>query len=321
MPASERTDARNLPVLERIGAYRLHRHVEATVAMQVYLAQEDRPQGGGREVVLKIVQRASPEDVEHIHQLRRQAPMLCNLQHPCIVRTFESFDHLDSLVLVLEPFDGISLAELLEIQKGGGQAKLSDAAVFHIAVSMLDALAYAHGVSDASGAATPVVHKAISPANVLVAQDGTVKLGGFGFVKPFGISTDGKGRLQWESPCMAPEQIEGQSPTPKSDVYAVGLVLWELLSGRPARVLPRNPLSARALSAMTKRPAPLATVRPDLAPELTALVDAALASAPEERTMTCAEMAQRIRKLAPGGAGKEELRTLMRTVPSVSLGA
>src|SRR5262252_7331477 len=143
MAASQRTEAKSLPVLERIGGFRLHRHVEATVAMQVYLAQDERPQGDGREVVLKIVNRASPEDAEHIIQLRRQAPLLCNLQHPCIVRSLESFDHLDSLVLVLESIDGVSLAELLEIQKGAGKVILSDAAVLHITVSMLDALAYA----------------------------------------------------------------------------------------------------------------------------------------------------------------------------------
>ena len=321
MPASQRIDEKNLPAIERIGAYRLHRHVEATAAIQVHLAREDRPQGGGREVVLKVVQSASPEDVDDIDELRRQAPMLCKLQHPSIVRTLEFFEHQDSLVLVLESVDGVSLAELLENQRGEGKANFSDAAAFHIAVSVLDALAYAHGVSDASGAAAPVIHRCVSPANVLVMRDGTVKLGGFGFVKPFGISTDGRGRLQWEAPCMAPEQIEGQSPTPKVDVYAVGLILWELLSGRPARVLPHHPLSAHALSATTKRPEPLETVRPDLALELTAMVDAAVADAPHERLMTCAEMARRIRKFAPVGAGKKDLAALMRAVPSVSLAA
>jgi len=304
------------PVLERIGAYRLTKHLSASERVQAYLAHEESP---SREVVLKIVQNVWAENAENIDELRREAPAIRRLNHPAIVRTYRFFEHEQSLIFVFEYVDGMSLADLMRIEQPNGHRTLSDEAVFHVAISVLNALAHAHGASSPSGTSSPVVHKGVSPSNIHVTRDGAVKLGGFGFIHPFGIRFDRTGKVEWESAYMAPEQIAGQPLTQKVDVYAAGLILWELLTGRPPRVLPRDPLALEALSSVVERgPPPLVSLRPDLPPEVLAAVDGALVLSPENRVIGCAEMAQLIRTVAQDQHGKMELQACVRAALSAS---
>jgi serine/threonine protein kinase len=304
-----RTD---LPILETIGAYRLLKHLGANGPVQVYLA---RGEGSGRpsgDVVLKIVSGLADNDTKRIEELRREAPAFCKLSHPAVIRTYEFFEHQNSLVFVLEHVDGMSLAELSVTGAPKEGRAFSDDAVFHAAISICDALAHAHGKPDAQGKSSPVVHKGMSPSKARVARDGMVKLGGFGLIQPFGVSVDRKGGgLRWESAYLAPEQVLGQPSSPKVDVYATGLILWELLTGRSsAMVVPKDPFALpTAMRAMAERILdPLAKLRPDLPRALSAAVDAALIPSPEKRTIGCAELAQEIRKHGRISRGKEELR-------------
>src|SRR5262245_42839267 len=237
------------PVLERIGSYRLTKHLGANETMQVYLAREEGRLGPSGDVVLKIVQNLTVDDARLVEQLRREAPARRRLNHPAIVRTYRVFDHESSLVYAVENVEGVSLAELMQFDAQQDHRPLSDAAAFCIAISVLNALAHAHGASSPSGAPAPVIHKAVNPSNIRIRRDGVVKLGGFGFVNAFGLRADRTGNLRWESAYMAPEQITGQESTPKVDVYAVGLILWELLTGRRARIPPTDPLDVDALRA------------------------------------------------------------------------
>src|SRR5258708_6077370 len=184
-----RTD---LPILESIGAYRLLKHLGANGPVQVYLG---RGEGSGRpsgDVVLKIVSGLADEDAKKIEELRREAAAFCKLSHPAIIRTYEFFEHENSLFFVLEYVDGMSLAELSATGAPKGARAFSDEAVFHAAISICDALAHAHGMSGPEGRSSPVVHKGVSPSKARVARDGGVKLGGFGLTKPFGVSVDRK---------------------------------------------------------------------------------------------------------------------------------
>ncbi len=292
------------PVVKRIGAYQLKKHLAASGTVQVYLAQEEGPVRLSGDVILKIVHPVSPEDAA-FEEMRRQGPLLCQLSHPAIVRTHRFFEHETALVFVLEYVKGVSLAELPKDPQGS--RRLPDAAVFYLASAVLDALAHAHRTSEHARTGTPIVHKAVSPSNVHITREGTVKLGGFGFVEPFGISKE------WESPYMAPEQIAGSVPTQKADVYSAALVLWELLTGRPPRPAPESPNAIEAVlrNASAQGPESIASLRPDLPADVLALIEAALTPNPEMRTIKCVDMAQQIRKVAAGGRGREELKALV----------
>src|SRR5258705_6732964 len=109
------------PVLERIGAYRLAKHLGANDTVQVYLAREDGSLGPSRAVVLKIVPNLTAEDALRANELRREAPALRRLNHPAIVRLLRFFEHEHALVFVLEYVDGISLADLLRTDEPEGR--------------------------------------------------------------------------------------------------------------------------------------------------------------------------------------------------------
>lgn len=296
------------PTSDRIGPYRVLKQLSVTGSVQTHLAREDGPSGFLRNVVLKIVPDASGEGAKDIEELARETTACAKLTHPSIVRTRHFFQHDDALVLVVEYIEGLSLSELLASRPIQGERVLSDEAALHVGVSICEALAHAHSMQDG---AAPIIHRAVSPSNVLIARDGSVKLDGFGFAKILGgVGTATTGSSKWTPAYMAPEQVSDRPATPKVDVYSAGLILWELLAGRPSTILPNDPFAIEAtLRAVARRnPESLATVRPDLPEELVAAVSAALVSAPEQRIISCAEVARRIRGAARFDRGKKELR-------------
>jgi serine/threonine-protein kinase len=306
-----RTD---LPILESIGSYRLLKHLGADGSVQVYLARKEGSDRSSAEVVLKIVSALADEDPKKIEELRREASFFSKLNHPAVIRMHEFFEHGNSLVFVLENVEGMSLAELTTGATTKKRA-LPDDAVSYVGMSICEALAHAHGACSREGRTSTVLHKGMSPSKVRVTRDGTVKLGGFGLAKPFGVSVQRKGRPEWESTYLAPEQVLGQPLSPKVDVYATGLILWELLTGRSAAiVVPKDPLELpSAMRALTERTLDsLVWLRPDLPRALSAAIDAAVIASPEKRTIGCAELAQEFRKLGRANRGKEELRAKIR---------
>jgi serine/threonine protein kinase len=261
-----------------------------------------------------MVPKVSGEGAQDIEDLTREATECTKLTHPGIVRIRRVFEHDDALVLVGEHVNGIPLAAILASKAADGKRLLSDDAVCHIGVSVCEALAHAHAVDDQAAARAPIIHRAVNPSQVLIARDGTVKLDGFGFAKILGgVATGSTGSFKWTPAYMAPEQVTPQPATPKIDLYAASLILWELFAGRPPTVFPDNPyaIDETLRAVATRKPPSLATVRPDLPRELILAVDAALMSAPEKRTVGCAEIARQLRTVGRVDAGKRELRELV----------
>jgi serine/threonine-protein kinase len=304
---------------DRIGPYQVLKQLSGAGAMPVYLAHEEGPLGVSRDVVLKMASASAGDDARDTKELGREATACAKLNHPGIVRTLHFFEHEGAPVLVLEYVDGVTLKDLLAAPGGRGR-RLDDEAAFHVGISILEALAHAHAMTDEQGRGAPIVHRAVSPSNIFIGRDGVVKLGGFGFARTQGGPSDTIGSLTWEPAYMAPEQISQRQLTPKIDVYAAALILWELLTGRPATVLPKDPLAIEGiLRAVTQRkPAPLATLRRDLPKELVAAVDAALTFASDKRTITCGELAKWMRKVVSVGQARTLLETRVRAVLAAS---
>ena len=299
------------PTSDRIGAYRVLQELSVRGPVQVHLACQEAPDGPSQNVVLKVVPDAPGRGAKNRQELIREGTACSRMTHPGIVRTSKVFRHQDAVVFVVEHVEGVSLADIQGHATAEAQRPLSDDAALLIGLSICDALAHAHATFDEVDGRSPIVHRTVNPSNILIGRDGSVKLDGFGFAKVFGGVTAGAtDETTWTPAYMAPEQVKDQPPTPKVDVYAAALILWELLTGRKATILPRDPLAIEAtLKAVAERQVePLAKLRPDLPAALTAAIDLALAPEPSDRNVNCGEMGRHIRKTFQFARGKGQLR-------------
>ncbi len=246
-------------VLDR---YRLSRRLGSGGMGTVWLAHDEKLE---RAVAVK---RIGVEDPEVAQRAQREARAAARLSHPGIVALYESGQDGDAVYLVSELVRGRTLARLM------ADGLLSDRAVVAIGVVLCEALAHAHQRG--------VVHRDVKPANVMVPDDGgAAKLTDFGIAQLIGDDAltrtgDVVGTLAY----MAPEQAEGRAVTWSVDLYALGLVLYEALSGV-------NPVRGRTPAATIRRvgerlPA-LGRLRRDLPLELCAAIDLAVLPHPEQR--------------------------------------
>lgn len=244
-----------------------------------------------RPVAVKMIKPWWTEDQEWAERFEREARLMARVSHPGIVQIYDIGYDREGLYYVAELVDGESLADRL------GRGPLPPAKVRDIAEQLCRALAEAH--------AQRVVHRDVKPANVLIDRDGRVKVGDFGVARLAEGSSEGAaGTILGTPRYMAPEQARGRPPTPASDVYGAGIVVYEMLAGQPPFV-ESSPVEL-ALRHLNDPPPPLPTGTP---PALAAIVGRALAKVPAERYPSGREMADALSVAdlrtgaAAGGAG------------------
>lgn len=323
--------------LERIGGYRVVRRLATGGTSEVLLAKAEGPMGFERSVVLKLLLPSHRGDEELAKMFAREAAAYARLSHPCIVRLYDFFA-LDArqaegagtsmsrypgqLVMALEYVDGPTLQRLRGMLRSVGE-HLDDRAAMHVGACVFEALAAAHAATDDAGAPAPVVHRDVNPSNILVHWDGQVKLADFGVAKVAGLTHQSTaGLIKGTYGYMAPEQVSGGAAvTARADVYAGGIVLWEMLARR--RAFHRGALpEIEVLRAMEEPRIPsIDSVRPDLHPSVREAVRRALEPKAERRTLTAEEMVAVLRAIVPADEGREQLvktLALVRHEPSPS---
>ena len=229
---------------------------------------------------------------------RREADLLQSLSHPNIVAVRGWILDGEQAGLITEFVEGGSLERLLE-ERGA----LPVEQALTIVSQAARALAYAHGRG--------IVHRDVKPANLLLAADGTVKVTDFGLAA---APPEGEpGVLEGTPAYMAPEQLQGQPGDARSDVYALGAVLYRCLTGR----LPHRASSVRELAhrVLHEDPEPPSRWRPGLSPELEAACLTALARRPEQRFESGIAFARRLEEIVvPPGAPAAEVQPPQRTL-------
>jgi eukaryotic-like serine/threonine-protein kinase len=299
---------------ERVGGYRVVKRLATGGTSDVLLAKAEGPHGFERTVVLKVLLSQYRGDEELSRMFAREASAYARLSHPAIVQLYDFFSVDAQLVMVLEYVDGPSLHRLRGMLKAVGHA-LDDRAVFHVACQIFSALAAAHEATDDEGAPSPVIHRDVNPSNVLVSWDGQVKLADFGVAKVTGLSQESRsGVLRGTYGYMAPEQVKGEMVTPRADVYAGGIVLWEMLTRR--RAFRRGALPEVEVLRQMAEPhvMPLDTIRPDLERGLRDAVRRTLDPRPEKRNVTAEEMVAVLRTLVGPEEGRELLQEALARV-------
>jgi serine/threonine protein kinase len=273
---------------------------------EVFLAKSR----GGRLVAIKVLADGRAGDGVG-DGFAREASLCARLNHPAIVQVRAFLEEEGFAALVFEYVAGVALARLLRFCASHG-VRLPDRAAWHVVERVLVALAHAHAMRDEQQQATPIVHRDVSPSNVLVDWNGGVKLADFGIAKMMGASSATTvGVVKGTLGCMAPEQARGETVTERADVYAAGLLAWRLATGRvPFAKHARDEFEL--LRAMRNpRIKPLAVLRPDLPEALLAAIANALEVDQDARTMTATKLAEIVRESVDVRGGQVELAELL----------
>jgi serine/threonine-protein kinase len=214
------------------GEFRLLHKIGEGGMADVFLAERLGDDGFRTRVALKRLHRGLAMDSYFIRQLIREARLLGQLEHANIVRVFDLRRVGDEYYVVMEYVDGIDLAAVVKVHRSR-KTRIPRPFFFHVGLSLAEALSYAHSAVDENGKATPLIHRDIKPSNVMLSRRGIVKLTDFGIAHVGDDSVTG-GLVQGTANYMSPEQAFGSERlTPASDVYSLGAVFYEMLTGRP----------------------------------------------------------------------------------------
>lgn len=214
------------------GEFRLLHKIGEGGMADVFLAERLGDDGFRTRVALKRLHRGLAMDQYFIRQLVREARLLGQLEHANIVKVFDLRRLGDEYYVVMEYVDGIDLAQVIRVHRSR-KTRIPRPFFFHVALSLTEALAYAHSAVDENGHPTPLIHRDIKPSNVMLSRRGIVKLTDFGIAHVGDGSITG-GLVQGTANYMSPEQAFGEERlSAASDVYSLGAVFYEMLCGRP----------------------------------------------------------------------------------------
>jgi eukaryotic-like serine/threonine-protein kinase len=270
------------------GRYRIIRKLGSGGMANVYLAEDEEL---GRRVAIKILNDRHASDDQFVERFRREAKNAAGLSHPNIVSIYDRGEAEGTYYIAMEYLEGRSLKERIVAD---GPLPIRDA--IEVTRQILRAIGFAHRRG--------IVHRDIKPHNVLLVQDGPgderFKVTDFGISRTTASQMTEAGSIVGTAQYLSPEQARGAPVDQRSDVYSVGIVLYELLTGK----LPftgETPLEI-AMKHLSEVPKPPSELREEVSPDLDMIVLRALAKDPADRFESAEEMEKELARVA-GGAG------------------
>ena len=262
----------------------------------------------GRYVAIKTIRLGDFTDSSHVAELHsrlmREAQSAGVLSHPNIITIFDVGEEGGLAYFAMELVEGATLEHIVESDQA-----LDESTIVNIARQTADALGFAHQRG--------IVHRDIKPANIMLTQDGRVKVADFGIAKVGSTKMTQTGMLLGSPSYMAPEHFLGRPLDGRSDIFALGILLYELITGQP-------PFNAENLGTLSYKivhedPLPPSKVKPGMNPRLNALVVKALARDPAARFQTAQEMCEALDQLGGAGVGTKPERTEPLLVHTVAV--
>jgi serine/threonine protein kinase len=212
--------------------YRVIKRLEAGGMAEVYLGEAVSMEGFKKTVAIKRVLPHLAQNEAFIQMFLDEARLCARLDHANIVSVFDISKKEDTYFLVMEFVDGANLKKIVESLKKRGQRIGLGAAVL-IAMESCRGLSYAHELHDENGTPLKIVHRDISPPNILLTRRGEVKLADFGLAKASTqLQTTDPGVVKGKFSYLSPEAAEGNEVDARADIFSIGIVLWELLAGK-----------------------------------------------------------------------------------------
>ena len=294
----------------RLGPYEIVTAIGAGGMGEVYSAQDRRL---GRLVAIKTLSASTAQSPDARQRFEREAKAISRLSHPHICALYDVGHEGDVEYLVMELLDGETLARRL------ASGPLPMAQVLRYGREIADALAAAHRQG--------IVHRDLKPGNVMITSVG-VKLLDFGLAKSVAASSDGgdastavlpgslteAGSLLGTAPYMSPEQIQGQPADARSDIFALGAVLYEMAAGR--RAFPGTSSTAIAAEVLHQDPPSLPALRPDVPPAFDRLVRICLVKDPQSRWQTARDVALQLAGIEEDARRPELATAIAPTIPA-----
>ncbi|MBX7195356.1 MAG: protein kinase [Sandaracinaceae bacterium] len=299
-----------------LGRYRIVRPLARGGMGMIYLARSEGAADFVKPVVVKRM-LSDQADASAVKMFKREARIMSMLRHPGIVSVTDFGREDGSYLLVMDYVHGFHLGRWASFvqqarQEDGQPGQLPWQMAVHLCIQVLDALEYAHTLKASDGSPLHIVHRDVSPSNVLLDIEGRVLLADFGIAKTAAMTEEETkttvGTVKGKFSYMAPEILEGAPPEPSADVYATAVVLHEVLVGR-------NEFRTQEPAATIQRvlhhtPRRLDVVRPDIPSPVADVVARALLKRPEERFSTAAELAKALRRVR--GLDAEESNAELR---------
>jgi eukaryotic-like serine/threonine-protein kinase len=280
------------------GRYRILRRLGSGGMAEVYLAEDEEL---GRKVALKMLNERHARDEQFVERFKREARNAAGLSHPHIVRIYDRGQAEGTYYIAMEYLDGPTLKELLT--RKGPTPPLT---AIKFAREILSALAEAHR--------NDIVHRDIKPHNVIVGPDWNVKVTDFGIARSGASQMTEAGSIVGTAQYLSPEQARGKPVDQRSDLYSLGIVLYELLTGKvPFTGDAAVEIAMKHLNAV---PDPPSKLRPEISHDLDAVVMRALAKDPDQRYSSAEEMDADLARVARGAAVSSRTEEAMTQVLS-----
>src|SRR5690242_7030490 len=275
----------------QLAEFEIIRRLGAGGMAEVFLAKKRGAEGTYKLLVVKRILPAHGASRRFRTMFVEEAQLATRLNHPNIVQVYEFSDHGDEgLLLSMEYVEGYDLGKLMNTAKQKG-AKLPPLVAAFIAAEAAKGLHYAHERKDEGGMPLAIVHRDVSPQNILLSHEGVVKIADFG-IATANLFREETGVLKGKFGYMSPEQARGERVDRRSDIYGLGVVLYEMLAVRS----PYGKLDDDALLETVQQGIflPPSTHVPDVPPELEAIVLKAMRRSREERFQTARELSAAI---------------------------
>ena len=286
--------------MRRLGKYELIARIGKGGMAQVYLARQRGFMDFEKLVVVKTIHPHLAEQKDFINMLLDEARIAARIDHPCVVDIYDLGVHDDTYFIAMEHLNGQSLVRVL--RAGVEKRPLDIRSSVRIIADVADGLHAAHELKDHTGRSLEVIHRDVTPGNIVVQYSGRVKIVDFGIAKARGRIAADTGIRQWKGKLnyMAPEHVTGKTIDRRADIFSLGVVLWESLCLR--RLFRHKNASDMADAILEQEIPPPSSIRKEVPPKLDSICLRALARDPDERYATCAEFEEELEKFLSAAA-------------------
>jgi eukaryotic-like serine/threonine-protein kinase len=221
-----------LDIPDRIGRYELLSLIGVGGYARVYKARLRGPMGFAKLVALKVTSAPEAEESKQVKALINEARICGRMQHPNIIEIYEFGRFEDQYFIAMEYIDGVPLDQVIETVYAGTD-RLHPALCLEVMGQVCQGLRYAHNLVDEDGSEHQVIHRDLKPGNLMLSQGGQVKIMDFGIAKSaLNVTQTMEGFTKGTPMYMSPEQVHGEDLTPASDIFTLGIVLFEMITGK-----------------------------------------------------------------------------------------